>query len=94
VVNSIVFAAEEATVADMEEVWDAETIFNLNQKNMISRRRHNRARLITSSTCRDGRWARRTVGRSATPDPMLPEHRQLVAVQKKIDAKTIIISSP
>jgi hypothetical protein len=35
--NSTVFAAEKAIIEEVEEAWDAETIFNLNQKNMISR---------------------------------------------------------
>jgi hypothetical protein len=43
--------------------------------------------LLLSSKCVDGSWVRMTVGRSNVPVPMLPEHRQLVAVQEKIDAK-------
>ena len=85
--NSIVFAAEEAIMEELEEIHHPAVMFNLKMKNMSSRRQYNRMRLLLSSVYVDGRWVRKRIGRSSMPLPMLPSHGKVDAVQTKIDDK-------
>ena len=84
VVDTITDTAQCAALKEIQDGLDTLSCMNIKSSLKLGKRPWNRMRNILGFKYNEGKWQRKTVGRTGLPVPILPESRNLAAAAKEI----------